>query len=244
MGKNKTKSKKKDIQITILNNLINKSQLQSELHISVKAELGKEISKQNFSYHLKKLEEKSLILKIKTEEWGAAHKNRISINPMKRQYIRTLISNEINNYTLITGFGFIKKGYLIPDISYKELKKFGYNIDRVVCFTSKDARRKRKTAEEQLIKINKYYDKYEYEKDYCNINSELYSNLEEILKKEIKSNNVIIDLTPLSKLFSFKLLELCNKYNLPCFFLGMGPDNTSHMIGMSTMKISGKMQHF
>ncbi len=58
------------------------------------------------------------------------------------------------------------------------------------------------------------------------------------------SANIIIDLTPLSKLFSFKMLELANKYFLPCVYLGINKEEVPELVSMSNMKIEGSIQPF
>lgn len=60
----------------------------------------------------------------------------------------------------------------------------------------------------------------------------------------MKSANIIIDLAPLSKLFSFKLLELANKYQLSCIYCGMDKDSKYKLLSMSSMKIEGKINTF
>ena len=69
------------------------------------------------------------------------------------------------------------------------------------------------------MKIDEFF-MYPYE-DYRFIESEFFESIEIKVSKEMQDANIIIDLTPLSKLFSFKLLELANKYQIPCVYLGM-----------------------
>ena len=58
----------------------------------------------------------------------------------------------------------------------------------------------------------------------------------------METANIIIDLTPLSKLFSFKLLELANKYQIPCVYLGMDKEGKDKLYWMSNMKIKGEIE--
>ena len=124
-------------------------------------------------------------------------------------------------FALLTGFGGLKTGYRIPDIVFKLLIKYHYPISRVICFTSEDAKGKRMEFKEQenLIDIDEFL-VYPYE-DYRFIESDFFQSIELKISKEMEIANILIDLTPLSKLFSFKLLELANKYQIPCVYLGM-----------------------
>ncbi|MCP6718679.1 MAG: hypothetical protein KJI71_00420 [Patescibacteria group bacterium] len=60
----------------------------------------------------------------------------------------------------------------------------------------------------------------------------------------MKEADIIIDLTPLSKLFSFKLLELANKYLLPCVYLGIDKNEEDKLFWMGEMRIEGEIQPF
>lgn len=60
----------------------------------------------------------------------------------------------------------------------------------------------------------------------------------------MKVADIIIDLTPLSKLFSLKLLELANKYLLPCVYLGLDEEEKDKLFWMADMKIEGIIQNF
>ncbi|MHA1252912.1 MAG: hypothetical protein ACTSRP_23190, partial [Candidatus Helarchaeota archaeon] len=114
----------------------------------------------------------------------------------------------------------------------------------VVCFTSQDAFDKRSEAEkkESLIEIDEYkifdYNEYRY------IDSEFFKSVEGIISEEMNNANIIIDLTPLSKLFSFKMLELANKYQIPCVYLGMDDKGNDKLYWMSNMKIKGEIKAF
>lgn len=93
------------------------------------------------------------------------------------------------------------------------------------------------SVKDQLISssINKFY---------RDIKSEFFQEVENMLSEEMKSADIIIDLTPLSKLFSFKLLEVANKYFLPCVYLGINKKGNYELYSMSNMKIEGSTQPF
>ena len=76
------------------------------------------------------------------------------------------------------------------------------------------------------------------------INSEFFETVEVKISKEMEEANIIIDVTPLSKLFSFKLLELANKYQIPCIYLGMDKLGDDKLYLMSNMKIEGEIETF
>lgn len=60
----------------------------------------------------------------------------------------------------------------------------------------------------------------------------------------MEETNIIMDVTPLSNLFSFKLLELANKYQIPCVYLGMDNKGEDKLYWMTNMKIEGKIKSF
>ena len=225
-------------QITILNLLFEREYQQKDLQEAL------ETSAPNLHYHLNKLEELNLIRKKTLYEVGNVKINSVSLNPAARQQIRKIIGKEVKTYTLITGFGLYETGYRVPDLVFRILNRYHYPISRVVCFTTEDAQEKRFQFqdEEILMAINEFY-LFPYP-EYRYIESELFQSLEVKISKEMEEANIIIDLTPLSKLFSFKLLELANKYQIPCVYLGMGKDEENKLYWMSNMKIEGEIEPF
>jgi len=226
------------IQIQILNLLFEKEYLQNELQKALKT------TAPNLHYHLTRLEEFKLIIKETLHQIGNARINRIYLNPFARQYVRKILGFEVKDYTLITGFGILGTGFRLPDLVLKILKENYYPISRIVSFSSRDALKKRKEHQKQenLVKIDRFI-KYPYE-DYRNIHSGFFKEVEGILSEEIKSADIIIDLTPLSKLYSFKLLEIANLYRLPCVYLGMNKDGSYDLLSMSNMTIEINIQSF
>ncbi len=198
----------------------------------------------NLHYHLTRLEEIDLIRKKTLYQVGNVKINSISLNPAARQQARKIIGKEVTNYTLITGFGKLGKGYQVPDLVFKELRKYNYPITRIVCFTTKESKviRDKHVEEEGLVSIDEYfpYDDLEYR----HIESEFVQTTEIKLSKEMEKANIIIDLTPLSKLFSFRLLELANKYLIPCVYLGLNKEEKPKLYWMSNLKIEGTIESF
>ncbi|MEE9377293.1 MAG: winged helix-turn-helix domain-containing protein [Candidatus Lokiarchaeia archaeon] len=225
-------------QIQILKLLFDKDYLQQELQNALST------TGSNLHYHLNRLKKYNLIRKEIVQKIGNARINRISLNPSARQYIRKILRFKVKDYTLITGFGTLGTGYKLPDTVFQILREIYYPISRIVCFTSPDAIEKREEHQEQenLRKFDHFIE-FPYE-DYRNIESEFFQKVENILSVEMKSADIIIDLTPLSKLFSFKLLEMANKYYLPCVYLGINEEGNYELLSMSNMKIEGIIQPF
>ena len=233
-----TKEDFSERQINILN-LLNKNEYQQkDLQEALKT------TAPNLYYHLNKLEELDLVKKKTLYEVGNVKINIISLNPASRQQVRKIIGKEVSNYVLITGFGVLKTGYRVPDLVYNILIKYHYPISRVICFTTPDAKEKREEFKEveNLLNIDDFFT-YPYE-EYRFIESEFFQSIEIKISKEMERANIIIDLTPLSKLFSFKLLELANKYQIPCIYLGMDGEGKNKLYWMSNMKIQGEIESF
>ncbi|MGQ4876400.1 MAG: hypothetical protein ACP6IY_20240 [Promethearchaeia archaeon] len=222
----------------ILKLLFEKDYLQKELKKKINT------SSSNLFYHVNKLENYGLINKETLNKIGNAKNILISLNPSSRQLVREILGYEVKNYTLITGFGVLKEGYKIPEKVFKLLKEKNYPISRIVCFTSPDALTKlnEKQKNTSSIKIDKFI-KFPYE-DFRNIDSEFFMKVETILSEEMRNANLIIDLTPLSKLYSFKLLELANKYQLPCIYMGINKEQKEELFSMVNMEIKGKIKNF
>ena len=235
MNIKKYKLKISDRQKEILKALMDKSFRQNELQQL----MG--ITSPGLLYHLNILERYDLIIKETILQIGNAKINEISINPFQLQRIRYILDLKIKNCTLITGFGELAIGYRLPNASLELLKKHYYKINRIVCFTTKKAEaiRKDKLKEEKLVEIHQYYH-YDYE-EYRNLNSSFFSEVDDIILEEIKEANLIIDITPLSKLYSFEMLKKANKYGLLCFYIGQDEEGNDKLIWMSKIKIEGEM---
>lgn len=198
----------------------------------------------NLHYHLNRLEELDLIKKNTLYEVGNVKINSISMNPAARQQIRKILGKQVKNCTLITGYGSLKTGYRVPDIMLTHLRKYKFPITRTMCFTTPDGKAKRdeRAGDEKLMEIDKSV-VFPYE-TYRHTGSEFFQQIENIISKEMKGADVIIDVTPLSKLFSFKMLELANKYALPCVYLGIDRDEKDKLFWLGDMKIEGEVQPF
>jgi len=235
MNIKKYKTKISERQKLILKSLMEKSYRQNELQEL----LG--ITSPGLLYHLNILEKFNLIIKTTIQQIGNAKINEVSINTFQLQRIREILDLKIKNCTLITGFGELGTGYQLPDASSELLKKHHYKINRIVCFTTKKAEaiRNEKVKEEKLVKIHQYY-YYDYE-EYRNLNSSFFLDLDGIILEEIKEANLLIDITPLSKLYSFEMLKKANKYGLLCFYMGQDEEGKDKLIWMSKVKIEGEI---
>ncbi len=190
-------------------------------------------------YHLEILEREHVVEKKTIAQIGNAKINEISINPVALQRVRGILGNMATHYSLITGFGKLETGYRVPDIAFSLLRQVPYPVDRIVCFTTPDAKSVREQHEEgeHLQKVHKFY-LFDYP-EFRTLQSAFFQQIEGLLHAEMQDADVVIDLTPLSKLYSFKMLEIANKFHLPCFYLGEeGPDQ-NHLIWMTGVKIQG-----
>ena len=138
----------------------------------------------------------------------------------------------------------METGYRVPDLVFKILNKFHYPISRIVCFTTGKAKVRRIEFKEveKLMDINDFF-LFQYQ-EFRYIDSEFFETVEAKISKEMEEANIIIDVTPLSKLFSFKLLELANKYQIACIYLGMDKLGDDKLYWMSNMKIEGEIVTF
>ncbi len=236
--KNEDSEQLAEKQKIILQLLIERTYRQNELQKALK------ISAPSLSYHLERLADDHLIEKKTITQIGNAKLNEISLQPSALQRVRSLLGKSSSQYTLITGFGFQEEGYRIPDISSRLLLKEGYKITRIVGFTNPEAREKREkqNSSEKLCSIDRYC-VYPYQ-DYRYTTSPFFVQVENILQEEQRTSDLLIDLTPLSKLFTFKLLSIANKYHLPCFYLGLDENNNEFVIWMTQIHIEGISKDF
>ena len=189
------------------------------------------ISGAGLLYHLNILEEEELIIKKPVITVGSVTLKEISINPSKRQMVRKILDIKTEGYTLITGFGkdsSLNLSYMLPIKAGRLLEEEGYNIKRVVAFITPESNLEAAT---RLIKIdreiNKPYSLYRTHE------SDLMDNLESIIREEQKNMDLILDLTPLTKLLTVKLLMLSFKYDIPSFYLGLRDDDSNYLIWLN-----------
>ncbi len=192
------------------------------------------MSASTLSYHLDKLLDERLIEKRTLVQVGNARVNEIAVNPRAIQRVRRLIDLDVSRRTLVTGFGALDTGYKLPDTIAGLLASQYHEIDRIVCFTSDDALaiRKAKEQQEQLVHVDRYC-VYPYEA-YRDLDSPFFAAVESILQEETKAADLILDVTPLSKLYSFKFFELSDTFGFPCCYVGKknGQDALTWLTGL------------
>ncbi len=198
------------------------------------------ISSPGLLYHLDKLEEMHFIQKITLAQIGNAKINEISLDPLQMQTIRRILGKECKTTTLLSGFGELYDGYSIPEQGFQLLHYRHYIIERVVCITTRKGKeiRDSKSKEEKLLSIDKYYADYDY-LDFRNINSQFFKDIDSILRDELQNSNLIIDITPLSKLYSFEMLKRANQYQLPCYYKGKNEEQKDVLLWMTNLKLKG-----
>jgi len=176
------------------------------------------ISGAGLLYHLNLLENEHLIKKKTLFSVGNVSVNEISIDPNSIQRARQILGMKAGKYTLITGFGkdsTLGESHAIPAITLHLLSEMGYNIDRIVVFITPESNVE---SAKRLIKIDKVISA-QYE-DYRNTDSDVMHQLEAIIQEEQEDHDVILDLTPLTKLLTIKLLELSTRCQIPSVYIG------------------------
>ena len=217
----KYKEKQKQILSLLLEHPFQQKELATEMGISGAGLL----------YHLNKLEDDGIIRKITTAQVGNVSINEISLNPNAIQQVRAILGKKTRKYTLITGFGIgnLKTEYYssnIPVQAKNLLEDEGYQLSRIIALITEDSNLNRA---QKLVKIDEVL-KASYE-DYRNIRSTFMTrDLEFMIQKEQKQNDLIIDLTPISKLLTLKLLEISHQYSIPSFYMGMNEKKEYNLI--------------
>lgn len=207
-----TPKKKKIIQI-----LLKSPILQKNLAIQLK------IKPSTLHYHLSELKKLKLILIEEVDSFGSVVINKIRINSIFLNQFRSFFKIKSKNITLISGIGL--HGIEVPYKTLKMLENLFYKINRLVCFVTKESLKSKK----ENLEPEKRYDidktiMYEYS-DYRNLESKFCKDIESILGIELEKADLILDATPLSKIFSLKILEIATQFRMPCVYLGLDDNN-------------------
>jgi len=186
-------------------------------------------------YHLDRLIKDKLIKTKTIMEVGAVKIYELSINTLSLHRIRKILNKKAEHTILITGFGKFEAAYRIPDISkellLRERPEIG-KIDRIICFTTADSLeiRKNKEEEENLTPFSQLeIHSHDYE-DYRRFGTTAFDDLEKTILTTIDKNEIFLDLTPLSKLLTIKLLDYAEKYKIPSFYVGINPEGNNFLI--------------
>lgn len=96
-----------------------------------------------------------------------------------------------------------------------KLKNEGIEISKIICFTTPQASNKRLELE---IKPDPDIEVKIKFKDYQTNIKLIEEKLKEIIENKIWNYNIIIDVTPLTKLFTIAAIEIAKKYNLKTIY--------------------------
>ncbi|MHC1590842.1 MAG: hypothetical protein ACXQS8_02050 [Candidatus Helarchaeales archaeon] len=187
-----------------------------------------EMSGAGLLYHINILEKKKLISRKTIATVGNVSLKVISIHPNAIQRVRLLTGLESDSYTLFSGMGKDFQGWepsAIPFTAKTLLEDEGYVISRIVAFITDESNI---DNAKKLVNIDRVIE-YPYF-DYRNESSEIFLKLESVIQEEMRDANLILDLTPLTKLLTIKLLELSTKYHIPSFYLGKKENGDNYLL--------------
>ncbi|MFX0099752.1 MAG: winged helix-turn-helix transcriptional regulator [Candidatus Hodarchaeota archaeon] len=219
---NKDEEEFHENQLKILGLLLKKPYQQKELAEAIG------MSGAGLLYHVNILEKRKLIKRKTIATVGNVSLKEISIHPNAIQRVRLLTGVELSSYTLFSGMGKDFKDWepsTIPVTVKNLLEKEGYKISRIVAFITEESNIENA---KKLVKIDRTIE-YPYF-DYRNESSEIFLNLETIIQGEMRNANIILDLTPLTKLLTIKLLELSTKYHIPSLYLGKNDKGDNYLL--------------
>ncbi|MFX1294492.1 MAG: ArsR family transcriptional regulator [Promethearchaeota archaeon] len=208
--------------IKLLKLLLEGPQLQKDLPKKLK------VKRPTIKYHVDRLEEEGLINKKLIAEAGPIKVVELAINKLALPQIRKKLNLHINKRTLISGFTFDPRiqdidTLKLPDITRYLLTSEGYEVDKLVCFTTKIAMQERK--KENLPMIDRYIPypfKIYQDPSFSQI-------VEQELAQEILNADVIIDITPLTKIYTITMLNIAHHYKLPVVYVAR-ENSTSKLI--------------
>ncbi|MHA1360301.1 MAG: MarR family transcriptional regulator [Candidatus Helarchaeota archaeon] len=175
------------------------------------------VKRPTVKYHIDRLEQKGLIVKKLIAQAGPVKIVEIALANFALPQIRNLLHLPINKLTLISGFTYDPRiqdedTLKLPDISRRLLAEEGYKIDRLVCFTTPPAMQERETARLPLI------DRY-ISHPFKIYQDPAFSQIaENELSHELPTSDIIIDITPLTKIYSITMLTIAHRYNLPVIY--------------------------
>ena len=186
------------------------------------------VRRPTIKYHVDRLESEGLIKKTMIAEAGSIKVVQLEINQLALSQIRKKLNVLVNKNTLISGFTFDPRiqdrdTLKVPDIARQLLEAHEVVIDKLVCFTTELAMEERQKS--NLPPIDRYisYPFTAYQ------NPSFSQIAERELAQEILGANVIIDITPLTKIYSITLLNIAHLYKLPVIYIAR-EDSTSKLI--------------
>ncbi|MHA1315859.1 MAG: hypothetical protein ACTSRB_18300, partial [Candidatus Helarchaeota archaeon] len=147
---------------------------------------------------------------------GSVQVGGVDLNPLFLHEIRKLLGIPEKDYTLITGCTWNPnhpddRTLDLPEIGKKLLEESKFHVTKTTCFITPPARERR---------VDKKYPPLDYhEFGYASFQSfDLREQILRVLKEDLKEQDVILDMTPLTKVFSIILLDIAHQYNLPIFY--------------------------
>jgi len=162
------------------------------------------------------LEERGIIIREKRNR-----RVHLKLNPLYAERLRAELGVKAE-YALISGFTYnpkhprnIKPLFTAID-AVKLLSKKGYKIQTVYCFTTPEAASKLKLiGTPPWFKPTVKAEPWEY---YITDYKKILTNMENTIKKLVTKYTVIVDLTPLSKLYTLAAYKAAEKYYLPAIY--------------------------
>jgi len=176
------------------------------------------VRRPTIKYHIDLLEQKGLIKKNLIAEAGSIKVVQLELNQLALPQIRNLLNLSVIKTTLISGFTFDpriqdKETLKLPDIARHLLEVENLQIDKLVCFTTE------KAMEERLKSNLPFIDRYIPYPFKVYQNPSFYQAAERELTQEIIDADVIIDITPLTKIYSITMLNIAHLYKLPVIYI-------------------------
>ncbi|MHA1265519.1 MAG: ArsR/SmtB family transcription factor [Candidatus Helarchaeota archaeon] len=176
------------------------------------------VKRPTVKYHVDRLEQAGLIRKKLVAKAGPIKVVEIELVKLALPQIRAILHLPITKRTLISGFTYDpriqdKDTLTLPDISRRLLEQEGTNIDKLICFTTPLAMRERKKA--NLPPIDRYIT-YPF-KTYQD------PTFAQIIKKELANElltaEIIIDITPLTKIYTITMQHLAHQFKFPIIYV-------------------------
>jgi len=181
------------------------------------------MSRNAIHYQLRRLEERDLIKKKTLINVGNVSVGIVELNFLRMEDIRSILGLQAEGNALLTGCTWNPRykddsTLKLPDNSKMLLEREGFKINKVICFTTSEARDRRATLD---------LPEFDYViHDFASYQSfNIKQSILKVLRENLEKHSVILDMTPLTKIFSIVLLELAHEYGLPIFYTVRSGDN-------------------
>lgn len=196
----------------LLKLLLEGPQLQKDLPKRLK------VKRPTVKHHVDRLEQEGLINKKLIAKAGPIKIIQLEINKLALTQIRQRLALHVNKRTLISGFTYDPRiqdsdTLKLPDITRRLLVEKEYLVDKLVCFTTKIAMEERNKA--NLPPVDRYIPhpfKVYQDPSFLKI-------AKQELAQEILNADVVIDITPLTKIYTITMLNIAYHYKLPVVYV-------------------------